>query len=69
MGNSCRRSNQNNKNISLDNPQYFNLNYFDKKAGNYNLKLNIWADIRENWNCAMAGEYTGEIYFTFINNK
>jgi len=61
--------NQNVNYNNFENPQLLNVTYFDKKVGKYNLKLNIWADIRDDWNCVLAGEYTGEIYFTFINNN
>ena len=65
---------------SLVNPQFINFNSFEKidlnkidnslsNNGNYNLKLSLWADIRNNWNCAKAGEYTGMIYLTFIDNN
>ncbi|MFW6025169.1 MAG: hypothetical protein ACOCRX_02395 [Candidatus Woesearchaeota archaeon] len=39
------------------------------KAGHYYLDLYLWADIKENWNRVKAGEYIGEIYFTFINKN
>lgn len=67
------------KNNNLETVRFFSFRDFEKnknvnnnlnkKQGNYNLKLNIWADIRDNWNCALAGEYNGEIIVTFINNN
>ena len=63
---------QSEKNItenSLENVQIFSVDKFNNNKGKYNLKLNIWADIRDNWNCALAGEYKGKIYLTFINKN
>ena len=62
---------QNKKKISntnLENIQNFSSNSFNNNRGNYSLKLDIWADIRDNWNRVLAGEYTGKIYVTFISN-
>ena len=72
--------NQNKRANNLISPQYISFNSFENnirknssiansKRGNYNLKLTLWADIRENWNCVKAGEYNGEIYLTFIENN
>ena len=55
-------------NTNLKNIQNFSSNSFNNNRGNYSLKLDIWADIRDNWNRVLAGEYTGKIYVTFISN-